>query len=248
MRGLTAVAVLMSTAACSTSVDAHADKLAAAYCKKIESCCQDRAPQDAGACLRGVVGALQPAAVKDANAKGALRYRGDVFDACLRKLDAANCTSLKDDTLDPLPECTAYLEPQLNPGAPCTLDAACKNGSCVGANPADGGVGACTPFAIEGASCGAAVCAAGLYCRASDVTCQRQKPQGNACSTNAECAQGGCNGRDLDAGTPGTCGLKGGPDSACFLPTGCSSAGPEAAAVLAAWLLLVRSVTARRRR
>jgi MYXO-CTERM domain-containing protein len=55
--------------------------------------------------------------------------------------------------------------------------------------------------------------------------CVPQRPNGEACHTNGECQSQGCNGRNADAGTPGTCGLKGGADTTCFVTNGCSYGG-----------------------
>ena len=52
-----------------------------------------------------------------------------------------------------------------------------------------------------------------------------KRSNGEACNLNADCQLQGCNGRNADAGTPGTCGLKGGEQTRCFVTNGCSYGG-----------------------
>src|SRR5204862_6858114 len=95
-------------------------------------------------------------------------------------------------------------------GQPCQANESCIGGACIGVTASSEGV--CKAFVGEGVSCDGAPCTKGLHCEAGAKTCARDRADGATCNLHGECQSKGCNGRNPDAGTPGTCGLKGGED------------------------------------
>lgn len=77
------------------------------------------------------------------------------------------------------------------------------------------------------------------YCDGSK-TCIKPRADGTSCNGNFECSTGGCNDKNPDGGV-GTCGLKGGAGTTCFVTQGCSVGGPGMLGLLALVLLRRRS-------
>jgi hypothetical protein len=129
-------------------------------------------------------------------------------------------------------------------GGNCTQGWECIDSACVGATMT--AEGTCKPFVAEGGSCTTDTCAKGTFCDGTH-TCVKVKADGVSCGLNLECSTGGCNGRDMDAGTPGQCGQKGGPNSTCFVTIGCAIAPHgRPGALLVVGLLLALGAIARR--
>jgi hypothetical protein len=169
--------------------------------------------------------------------KGRVAYHGDQLGACLAAYPNLTCEQLKTNATSTPMACNSVFEPKVAAGAACGADNECIGGSCIGV--AMGADGMCVAFATENTSCTNAACGTGLYCKPGDNTCQKTKDDGATCNLNLECTTGGCNGRNPDAGTPGTCGLKGGTGTTCYATTGCSVAG-GAPALLALVVFLRR--------
>lgn len=131
------------------------------------------------------------------------------------------------------------MEPKTALGAACALTESCIGSWCSGGSLSQDGV--CTAFIAEGQSCDTGQCTAGTYCSGAR-TCVKPKADGAACSANFECSTGGCNDKNPDGGV-GSCGLKGGTGSTCFIAPGCSATGPGVFALLALALLFRRRAT-----
>jgi hypothetical protein len=150
-----------------------------------------------------------------------------------------------------LKDCDAFVEPLVAAGGACGMDEACVGGSCRGAMIGKDGV--CTPHARSGEACKDARCAGGSFCHGGTSTCAPAKPDTETCNLHSECQSGGCNGRNADAGTPGTCGPRGGENTRCYVTIGCAyaagrpggSGGAAAPGILA--LLTALTCAARRR-
>ncbi|MDP1828212.1 MAG: MYXO-CTERM sorting domain-containing protein [Archangium sp.] len=235
--GLTVVAI-----GCGVSVENFPSGAAKAYCKQVYTCCSAGETADAGSlgpdqptCATNVTTQLdgKTGLIKSEQSKGRLTYKGDVAQACIDKLAALKCQELKSTATATPAECTTYTEPKTALGAACQLSESCIGSWCSGATlSADG---TCTAFIAEGQSCSAGQCIAGTYCDGSS-TCAKPKADGAACNGNFECATGGCNNKGADGGT-GTCGLRGGSGTTCFVTQGCSATGPGIFALLALVLL-----------
>jgi hypothetical protein len=149
--------------------------------------------------------------------KGRLAYDPKLAHRCLQAFTAASCDGHKRNVT--LEGCDTFITPKTPAGAPCNASESCMGGSCIDGSADKEGV--CQAFATENTSCAERTCAKGLRCDGNKM-CVPQRPNGEACHTNSECQSQGCNGRNADAGTPGTCGLKGGADTTCFVTNGCS--------------------------
>jgi len=237
-----------------SETDEMAEKLAAAYCDAVYACCEardlamDPSGPDRASCEKhntssfgGYLGN-----VARAEKKGRARINRDMVDACAAALRAASCADLKDNGADPTPACDDLTEPLVAAGGACLIDEECVGGGCQGADGDHEGV--CVPFAATDGDCKAAPCGQGLYCQPGSDLCKPKKADGEACNLNLECATGGCNGKDADAGTAGTCGKKGGEASTCFLTEGCSATGVRPVAALPVALLVLAVVLGRRKR
>lgn len=222
-------------------------------CGKVWSCCNagdlgDKSPfgTDEPSCETSVKANLtaQQTSIQTDQSKGRVVYHGDRLAQCLSLWKSSTCTTLKSNATSVMPPCADYLEPLVPAGGLCGIDGDCVEGTCVGATPNQDGT--CTLLAAEGASCVSAACGEGLFCDPGSKACVVVKEDGATCNLNGECATGGCNGRNPDAGTPGTCGLKGGATSTCFIAPGCTVGGPEVAA--AGLLGILPALLARKRR
>ncbi len=247
-------AVVMGASGCSCGLsrDDFPERAAQTVCTKLYGCCTADEVKDNGtygpdqaACERNVRRSFdQTASIEDSEAKGRVAFHADRAEECLTQYEALSCEQLKSNATTVTPACEAYLEPMVRSGEACGSDSECIAGSCEGS---DEGEGTCQPFIAESGSCqDGGVCGDGLYCEGG--TCRRTKPDGEPCNTNRECATGGCNGRDPDAGTPGECGPKGGEGTACYATTGCSSTSGGAGPAALVFTLLGLAALARRRR
>jgi hypothetical protein len=178
--------------------------------------------------------------------RGRLSYHPAVARRCLTAFAAATCEAHKRN--EALDGCDSFITPKTQPGAACAAHESCVGGQCVGLSESTEGI--CRSFVGEGEPCAAAPCGKGLHCHAGTKRCEAKRPAGATCNLHGECASGGCNGRNPDAGTAGTCGLKGGENTRCFVTTGCAyGAGrPGAAGALALVLLAGAAAACRRRR
>lgn len=184
------------------------------------------------------------AIIEQEQAKGRLSYDPTLARRCLDSFGAASCDAHKRN--EPLAGCDSFITPKTSPGMPCQAGESCIGGTCVGQGENVEGV--CQAFAGAGQSCAEAPCAKDLFCEGGSKTCRARRSNGESCHTHGECASQGCNGRNPDAGTPGSCGLKGGA-SPCFVTTGCSYGGaPAGGGGLALALGLLALGWARRRR
>ena len=242
----------VTLAACNcggVSIDDFPERAAKAYCTQVYACCSAAETHDAGSvgpdqasCISNLKGQLagNNGVIKTEQTKGRVAWRGDLADTCLQKLAALKCQDLKVNATATPSECTHYLEPKTAVGAACGLSESCVSSTCAGASASQDGV--CTAFINEGLSCDAGVCVSTAFCDGTK-TCVRLKTDGVSCGNNFECETGGCNGKD--AGTPGSCGVKGGAGTTCFIAPGCSVTGPGTA--IAALLVMLVLVASRRR-
>ncbi len=231
---------------CGVSVDAFPASAAKAYCTQVYACCSAGETADAGAfgpdmasCTNNVGGQfdLKTGFLKSEQTKGRLTFHPDKAQACIDKLAALKCQELKSNATATPVECTTYVEPKTAVGGACAITDSCIGSWCNGGSATADGV--CTSFLTAGQNCDAGTCAAGTFCDGSPRTCIAKRADGAACSTNAECATGGCNDKNPDGGV-GTCGLKGGAGTTCFVTQGCSAAGPGAFLLLGLAFLLRR--------
>ena len=175
--------------------------------------------------------------------RGRLTYDPKLAHRCLEAFAATSCDGHKRNVV--LEGCDTFITPKTPAGAPCRASESCIGGSCV-----DGAAdkeGVCQAFATENTSCAERSCAKGLRCDGTSKLCVPQRPNGEACQTNGECQSQGCNGRIPDAGTPGTCGLKGGEQTQCFVTTGCAFGGGGPTSGLALLVAVLAVVAVRRR-
>lgn len=177
--------------------------------------------------------------------KGRLAYDPKLAHRCLEAFAATTCDGHKRNVV--IEGCDTFITPKTPAGSPCQASESCIGGSCVDAGENKEGV--CQAFATENTSCAERSCAKGLRCDATSKLCVPQRPNGEACQTNAECQSQGCNGRNPDAGSPGTCGVKGGEQTTCFVTTGCSfGRGPGTSGGALLLLAVIGAALARRRR
>jgi hypothetical protein len=165
--------------------------------------------------------------------RGRLAYDARLARRCLESFAAATCEGHKRG--EALDGCDRFITPKTAPGAPCSASESCLGGACVGQS--EGKDGVCRAFASEGGSCADGPCAKGLYCDGNGKICRSKLADGAACRLHAECRSEGCNGRDAEAGTPGTCGLRGGEQTRCFVTTGCAFGGPARGGA-GTWILM----------
>jgi len=237
-------------AACSkeSDKDGFGDQAAPIVCAKVYECCtamevmgHTNYSPDRATCEEQTRDSLGfwAALMADEEKKGRLIFRRDVASKCLQSFGAATCEAHKRN--DKLDGCDSYIEPLTPLGAACAANESCVGGACRGLSPGTEGV--CKAFAAEGESCKDTTCAKGLYCAPGGSVCRPAQADGATCYLHAECSSAGCNGRNADAGTSGTCGLKGGEGNRCFVTVGCSlsgraAAGSGGAAILALLLAL----------
>ena len=251
-------AVACSQSGSGVSLGDMPGRLSEAYCKKIYECCstadlmgRDNEGPTEKDCRSHQ--SLSFAGIRDqikkSNGKHRAVYRADQMEACIAGLKAIPCAGLKMSPKPPeLAACDRYIEPRVAVGGACGYDHDCIDSSCEGAkDPADG---VCAVRSPVGGTCESASCAQGAYC--GNKTCEANKAEGDSCNANFQCASGGCNGYDADAGTPGTCGPRGGTATTCFLTTGCSAApgapSGDLGAVTAFGLLAAIALALSRRR
>jgi hypothetical protein len=185
------------------------------------------------------------AVIEQERAKGRLTYDPGLARTCFDSYAAATCQDHKRNPV--LLGCDRFVVPKVAPGSPCRASESCMGGGCTGVTPEADGL--CVAFAGEGQSCAGAPCIKGTFCDGSK-TCKRTKPDGETCGLHNECQSAGCNGRNPDAGTAGTCGPKGGEATTCYVTTGCAYAPRPArpAGVLAAVLSMMAALVLARRR
>ena len=177
--------------------------------------------------------------------RGRLAYDPRLAHRCLEAFAAASCEGHKQNQV--LEGCDTFITPKTPAGSPCKASESCIGGSCIDSGPDKEGV--CQAYATENTSCAERTCAKGLRCDGNKL-CVPRRANGEACQLNADCQSQGCNGRNPDAGTPGTCGLKGGEQTRCFVTNGCSYGGGQRSIPGAFLLLALTGITlvVRRRR
>jgi MYXO-CTERM domain-containing protein len=176
--------------------------------------------------------------------RGRLSYDPKLARRCLDAFAAASCETHKGNAA--LDACDTFITPKTPPGSPCNAGESCMGGGCVGLSAEKEGV--CRAYVAEGGSCAESPCGKGLFCEPGSKTCKPRKSAGASCNLNGECQSEGCNGRNPDAGTAGTCGAKGGEQTRCFVTSGCSYGGSTSAGAGALLLALLALVAVRRRR
>lgn len=183
------------------------DEYAAAYCRKLFSCCDaaERPSTPAGdgdeaACRASYTATLmsQFDELQAGVASGILVYDGSKARACFNALVALPCTEWGgDEALERIPDCLQMLRGTVAPGGACPASRACADGFCDSA--------VCVANAKVGESCVGKACQGGLYCDTDAsgalTTCAALQPNGAPCSFDAECRSAGCG--DV---TPGICG------------------------------------------
>jgi len=245
--------VLVTAAAfvvgCGLSVDNFPKTAGQTYCKQVYACCTAMETLDAGAfgpdqasCEKNVADNFdsKTSLIKSEQSKGRIQYHADRAQTCIDKLAALKCQELKANATATPTECSTYLEAKTAVGSPCQLNESCIDAWCSGASLTADGV--CTAYIPEGQNCDAGTCATNTYCAGSPRTCTARKADGQSCGANFECSTGGCN--DKNDGGVGTCGLKGGAGSTCFIAPGCSATGPGTIGLLALALLFRRRFAA----
>jgi MYXO-CTERM domain-containing protein len=255
-RGLVAVALaLLPAAACDDADELPLDRFGAesarVICDKTYSCCTAAELMEhmnyrggRAACGESTKAALDfwAAVIADERDKGRLTYDPRLSRKCLDSYAAATCDQHKQSAV--LQACDGFIVARTAPGGACRASESCMGGACIGVSETSEGV--CQAAVVDGQSCASAPCAKGTYC-AGDKVCRRKKTDGETCNANAECQSAGCNGRNSDTNTPGTCGPKGGATSTCYVTTGCAyggAGGPGSAA----WVVLGLALLALRRR
>jgi len=173
-------------------------------------------------------------------ARGRLAFDAKLAHRCLEAFAATTCDGHKRNVV--IEGCDTFITPRTPPGAPCNASESCIGGSCVDGGPDKEGV--CQAFATENTSCAERSCVKGLRCEGASKLCVPARANGEACFTNAECQSQGCNGRNPDTNTPGTCGLKGGEQTTCFVTNGCSYGGGREGGALPLLLLFGVAVVA----
>jgi len=251
IRGLVVAAALARCGG--VSVDQYATEASQTMCAKMYSCCAAAEVQnnpnfgpDQSSCGANVKKQfLSPTRLKQSESQGRLAYHGDRLSDCLQQYKALTCDQLKSNATSVAPACDSFIEPKVAVGASCGVNDECISSWCQGA--ANGVDGICSAFIAQNGSCAdGGVCGKNLYCDGSSRACQPLKGDGTTCNANYECATGGCNGKNPDAGTPGTCGLKGGPNTTCYATVGCSSSGGVVGPLtLLAVLFIVIGITTR---
>jgi hypothetical protein len=230
---------------CGVSVENFPRQAAKAYCAQVYKCCAAGEVADAGAvspdemsCNNNIGMQLdsKTGLLKSEQSKGRLVYHGDVAQTCVDKLGALKCQELKVAATATPTECSTYAEPKTAIGGACQLTESCIGSWCSGATISADGV--CTAFVASGESCAnGGQCIKGTYC--ANNTCTSLKADGASCSGNFECSTGGCNDKNPDGGV-GTCGVKGGSGTTCFVTNGCSATGPGAIVLILLALFFLR--------
>ena len=250
----------IGTGACDKSenvaLEEFGEQSARAICGKVYECCQ---PMESAVVMNmGYSGGRAECGTKSSEslrfwaavigqeqARGRLSYDAKLARRCIDAYAAASCEAHKGN--QPLDGCDSFITPKTPPGSPCGANESCIGGGCVGlAANIDG---ACRAFVPEGGSCAVDPCGKGLYCDGNGKLCKRRQADGQSCNLHGECQSQGCNGRDADAGVPGTCGPKGGDQTRCFVTNGCDFGGnrPRGPGALVA-LVLVMALLGRLRR
>lgn len=125
---------------------------------------------------------------------GRAAYNGSAAGACVDVIESATCTEFNiaaTDTASPS-GCSGLLVAQVASAGACTQDYECTTGYCEGAvGGSDAKDGQCAPIPTMGQACDS-VCAIGLYCDFSSLTCQALKADGTTCTMGNECMSGGC--------------------------------------------------------
>jgi hypothetical protein len=189
-------------------LDQLANEYAAAYCRKLFTCCDvaERPSTPAGSgdeatCRANyqTTIASQFADIQAAIEGGILIYSGVKARACFDALVALPCTEWGgDEALERIPDCVHMVWGTVAPGGACIEGRECADGFC--------DLGSCVLNAKVGESCVGKPCQGGLYCDTDDVsgaltTCAALQSNGAPCNFDAECRSGGCG--DV---TPGSCG------------------------------------------
>jgi len=181
-------------------IDQLDEEYAAAFCRKIFTCCTaselPETPAGSGdeAACRATYRARIAAdldALRTGVASGAISYDGAKARSCFDALVGLPCTEWGgDEALDRIPDCALMLRGTVAPGGSCAASQVCADGWC--------GSGAiCMANARAGESCVGITCHAGLYCDTDAAgaltTCAAYQPNGAPCSFDDECRSDSCN-------------------------------------------------------
>jgi hypothetical protein len=191
----------------SIPIDQLDDEYAAAFCRKIFSCCdaaeRPSTPAGAGdeaACRASYLATImsQFSDLQAGVASGILAYDGSKARTCFDALVALPCTEWGgDEVLERIPDCIQMLRGTVAPGGACPASLVCADGFCDNA--------VCVANAKVGESCLGKGCQGGLYCDTDAsgalTTCAALQPNGAPCSFDAECRSAACGDT-----TPGVCG------------------------------------------
>ena len=232
------VVLVLASSGCGKSEELELDDFGAeaarTTCDKVYECCQSSDSVVAGhmsyAGGREMCGSktrsnlgFWAAVIGQEQERGRLRYDSRLARRCMDAYGRGTCEAHKANvTFD---GCDTFITALTPPGGACQINESCMGGECVGAG--EGKEGTCRALSGEGQSCEHSSCAKGLRCDGSGgaKVCRTKRAAGETCTTNAECQSGGCNKPDTNAGTPGTCGPRGGEQTRCFVTAGCSFGG-----------------------
>lgn len=193
-------------------------RVAAAQCARVFRCCT--VPQiqalygtsvtTASACTAELtaLGQALVTSITSEQSAGRLRYDGVAAATCFQKLGTAACTDTSNEQ-SVVPECDAYLVPQVATGGACSGDEECQTGFCDRplASSADG---SCAVVPTKGMPC-TSRCATGATCDTVRGMCVDPKADGSFCFVDEDCVSGFCDNPNITGGTcapsPGpTCG------------------------------------------
>lgn len=148
--------------AAGVNVDMLPAAFAGAYCDKIYGCCSEQqrmgnlfVGNDVGECknILGTFLFLALPSIKASVSSGRSVYHADRMGACLEKLRAASCESLRTASVgfSGNDDCEAAFEPKVAVGGSCGDSADCIGGWCEGAR--NGTLGKCVATKADGQPC-----------------------------------------------------------------------------------------------
>lgn len=184
------------------------EEYAAAFCRKIFTCCTTAelsdTPAGSGdeAACRATISAASASDLGDIQtsvASGIVIYDGAKARSCFDTLVALPCTEWGgDDAPDRIPDCALIVRGTVAPGGACGATEQCADGWC-----ASGGI--CMANTRVGEACVGRPCQDGLYCDTDAAgaltTCAAYQSNGAPCSFDDECRSKSCG-----ASTPRVCG------------------------------------------
>lgn len=211
-----------------------ATPFAESYCSVLFRCCdqEERTPVGGGdlqidassesTCTSEFADILNQFVVPSWSAgvsEGRLAYDPQAAKACLDAFDSADCSAFPagDAVGSGQGDCEDIIEPQVELGGTCKLDAECKEGRCA---TGESETGTCEALLSEGETCEGGVCEDGLYCESWNNACQQKKSVGEQCSGDRECTSSIC---ELGDGTSEVCKSKKSGGETCTRDEACAS-------------------------